>query len=217
MKSRLSRSRYFVPDLSPQQRPELSAVRPRVVFVGESPHVREVEPQAAQERRPLCGPAGKAWWKALGEALEGDVSDDVSLERMLRLCGRHSIAVINAVQLPLDPGITRVLPDADTVKLLGFSKAAGPAHYKRRKAAPEVRAAVALLRERLMHPSVLSAAVHPLGNDAEWFVREALAGDASRIARKLPHPSAWWRRGGWFGQEARKILKEIFAVTAATQ
>src|SRR5690349_20606081 len=73
--------RFFVPDLAPYNRTSLSDLIPRVVFVGESPHVNEVEPEALNERRPLCGAAGRQWWKLLGELLEGEISEDVSLVR----------------------------------------------------------------------------------------------------------------------------------------
>ena len=35
------RKRFFVPDLSPEQRQQLKAIEPKIVFVAESPHERE--------------------------------------------------------------------------------------------------------------------------------------------------------------------------------
>lgn len=207
-------SRFLVPDLSPKDRSALKANRPRMIFVGESPHVSEVEPEKLGERRPLCGAAGRQWWSLLSEVLEGKPNQEVTLSHLLGFCERHRLAVMNAVQYPLDPKVARVFPDADPVKNLGFNKVSGPASFKRMKKTDPMKRAIESLAERLNHPSVAGIPIYPLGNDALWFVEQALLlaeGDASRLGGKIPHPSAWWRQGGWFGRLARERLDEIFA------
>lgn len=199
--------RFFVPDLTPMDRTELRDIRPGVVFIAESPHISEVEPGRMRERRPLCGVAGRRWWSLLSELLEARADPDVSLERLLGLCGRFSLAVMNSVQFPLDPKITALYPGADPVRNLGFSKSAGEWSYKRLRNGRAVRAAIANLRVRLRDPRLEGAEIWCLGNDSEWFVTQALSapGDPA-IAGKVPHPSAWWRRSGLFGRIAREKL-----------
>lgn len=204
-------SRFFVPDLTPEAREELSAMKPLVLFVGESPHVSEVEADELHQRRPLCGAAGKQWWSLLSELLEGAPNSDVTLKRELNLCGKYRIAVMNAVQYPMDPKVTSVFPDADPLKNLGFGKFTGEYSYRKVKTNPLVQAAIEALRKRLNHPSVRELKVHPLGNDAEWLVTQALGHDQvlRRFGTKIPHPSAWWRQGGYFGRVAREILEKV--------
>lgn len=199
---------YLVPDLSPRDRDALSGMKPRVIFVAESPHTSEIAPERLGERRPLCGAAGKKWWAALGEVLEGDSSEEVSLERMLRLCREHGIALLNAVQVPLDQAVTKKEPAADPLKTVGFCKNTGPHSYRRLKDSPTVRSAIESLRNRLETPGLEAVPIHCLGNDAEWFVRRAL-GDSPRIQGKIPHPSAWWRKGGHFGRVAKGALAQL--------
>ena len=210
----LTPSRYFIPDLSPEFRSELKRARVRWVFVAESPHTSEVEPESAEQRRPLCGSAGRAWWKALGEILEQDPSSDTSLERLLRICKNHGIAVMNAAQVPLDSKITKLFPKADPLKALGFSKDPGKSYYKNQKASKGMKAAIDSLRRRLTHAAVRQADIYALGNDAEWFVQEALKENPKNLERvkgKIAHPSAWWRRAGYFGKIAKEKLKEILS------
>lgn len=203
--------RFFVPDLSSVDRKALKGICPQFIFVAESPHVSELEPEILEERRPLCGKAGREWWSLLGDILENDPSTDVSLERMLRLCKTRRIAVINAVQYPLDPKVARVFPGADPVKHLGFSKEQGPHSFKKLKDSVEVSSMVQALRARLEDPCLIGAKVVCLGNDAEWFVTRALGNAASaRMEKKIPHPSAWWRQGGLFGRIAKERALEIF-------
>jgi hypothetical protein len=203
--------RFFVPDLSPIDRVELQKVAPKTVFVAESPHISELEPDSESERRPLCGKAGKQWWSLLGEFIEDDPGEEVDLQRMLRLCQAVPIAVINAIQFPLDPKVARVFPKADPVKNLGFSKEPGPFSFKKLKEGEGVRSCISALRGRLLNPYLLGAQVICLGNDAQWFVEAALGEQASkRMGVKIPHPSAWWRRGGLYGRMARERAIEIF-------
>ena len=203
--------RYLVPDLSPLDREALSRMRPRFAFVAESPHLNEIQPEEKSERRPLCGMAGRQWWSLLSELLEGEANPDVSLERLISLCLKHRIAVLNAVQFPLDPKISKKYPGADPIENLGFCKASGPYHYKKLKNSPEVRKSLQSLRDRLNHPSLSASKVICLGNDAEWFVQRALLSpeEQARLGDRIPHPSAWWRRGGLFGRIAREKLEGI--------
>lgn len=119
---------------------------------------------------------------------------------------------MNAVQYPLDRGISKSQGNADPLKTVGFCKNPGPHFYKKMKSTPEVRKAVEALRARLLAPALSKATFHCLGNDAQWFLEQALSKEeqALRVGDKLPHPSAWWRRGGFFGRVAREKLREIF-------
>jgi hypothetical protein len=203
-------SRFWVPDLSPKDRKDLAQTQVRWVFVAESPHINEIEPDRMDQRRPLCGVAGRQWWGLLSELLEGEANSDVSLDRLIHFCKREKIAVMNAVQSPLDPKITKYFPEAEPVANLGFNKVSGPNSFKRLKNSAQVQNAIHSLRERLLHPQVAQASVHCLGNDAEWFVSQALGQESLvRLGEKIPHPSAWWRRGGQFGRTAREKLTEI--------
>jgi hypothetical protein len=209
----MKKTRYFVPDISPVDRPELKNLVPKIVFVAESPHISEVEPENRAERRPLCGAAGRQWWRKLGEILAEESSDDVSLERMEKLSSKNRIAVINAVQFPMDPKVAVKYPEAEPVENLGFAKASGEFGYKKQKKSPEMQEAIRNLRKRLTDPAMKSATVFPLGNDAEWFVSQALTPEEykERVKGKIPHPSAWWRQGGLFGRIAQEKLEKIFS------
>lgn len=203
-----SSSRYFVPDLSPRDRGVLSQVRPRFVFVAESPHIHEVEPDPVMERRPLCGAAGRVWWKKLSEVLNTP-APELTAEGLIEFCFLHRLAVINAVQVPLDPKVTKQFPAADPYLSLGFQKDTGVRSYKKRGGS--FFEAVSSLRDRVFDDRIKNAPLISLGNDADWLLREVL-GDlaSSRILTKIPHPSAWWRRGGFYGDEADRILKRLF-------
>lgn len=203
--------RFFVPDLSPLDRPGLSGVHLRLIFVAESPHVSEIEPDSPSERRPLCGKAGKLWWRKLGEVFDSNPTDDVSLEHMLGFCSRHRFAVMNAVQYPLDPKIALHFPPAEPIANLGFAKTSGEFSYKKRNTNPKVEPVLEGLRQRLTHGAMTGVPVVVLGNDAEWFVTAALGPEQARarILSKIPHPSAWWRKSGFFGRLATQKLQEI--------
>ncbi|MBI3557203.1 MAG: hypothetical protein HY074_13145 [Deltaproteobacteria bacterium] len=208
--NRAYRNRYLVPDLTPEQRSQLVSLKPRLLFVAESPHVNEIEPDDIAQRRPLCGKAGQAFWHMIGRLLADEDSTDTSLERELRLCQLGNFAVLNAVQFPLDPKVMQVTGLAcDPVTNLGFSKVA-PTMYKKLRTTKPVETAVELLRERLVHPSLCNAPVVSLGLDAQWFVDRAvgLIGE-SRHLMTVPHPSAWWRQGGKFREKARAQLTEL--------
>ncbi|OFZ17731.1 MAG: hypothetical protein A2X94_15200 [Bdellovibrionales bacterium GWB1_55_8] len=203
--------RYFVPDLSPQQRGEVRNFFVDRVFVAESPHIHEVEPEDRNERRPLCGAAGRRWWRMLGELLEQAPLQDLCSKSLVDFCAKHRFAVLNAIQFPLDPAVTRLFPQADPLKTLGFSKAAGVRRYKRMKDSEEVRGRLTELRARLEHPALAGKPIYALGKDAEWFLLQAL-GDLKQPASVgwIPHPSAWWRQGGKLENDAREKLKQVF-------
>ncbi|MCM2323292.1 MAG: hypothetical protein NDJ90_08510 [Oligoflexia bacterium] len=203
--------RYRVPDLTPAERAELRDAKIRFIFVAESPHTHEIAADSPAERRPLCGAAGKKWWSALGEFLEGDASEDVSLSRMLRLCRTHGIAILNAVQYPLDCAITRTEPKADPLRTVGFCKNAGADSYKKQKSSLKMREMLTSLRSRLEAPELAGAPIRCLGNDARWFVEQALGPEETkrRLEDRLYHPSAWWRKGGHFGRVSREKLREL--------
>lgn len=200
--------RFFVPDLSPEGRPQLRDFTPRYAFVAESPHVSEISPEKLDERRPLCGKAGLQWWGLLSELLEGESSTDVSRSRLEAFCQKHRIAVLNAVQYPLDPKVSASFAQAAPALTIGFSKAPGTDHYKKMKGSRELGFALQSLRERLQHPSLGDCPIYCLGNDSEWFVSQALGKEEflRRVKGRIPHPSAWWRRGGLFGRIAREKL-----------
>lgn len=231
-------SRYFVPDLSPQDRTALESLRPKVIFVAESPHVSEVEPDEIEARRPLCGMAGRQWWSMLNEILgeggnsetaksevqesnfRGKLSQDVSLPYLIEFCRSNRIVVMNAVQFPLDPKVAKRFPEAEPVKNLGFSKVGGVSSFKKLKTSEPVKFAIHSLKQRLCHPNLAGIPIHCLGNDAEWFVMQAISDPSqcgelqenllARLGEKIPHPSAWWRQGGLFGRIAREKLMRIF-------
>lgn len=204
------RQRYFVPDLTPQQRLQLREFQPEFIFVAESPHEAETTPEGLYERRPLCGRSGQVFWSMVSELLTGQASKAVDLDWQLTLARAGGFAVMNAVQFPLDPKITAHHgAKADPVSHLGFSKVA-PASYKKLSHGPDVEHAVELLRERLYHPALSSLPVVALGLDAQWFVTEALGAECGwRLAATVPHPSAWWRQGGKLRSRARAQLTEL--------
>jgi len=208
----LLNSRYFVPDLSPEFHQALCKIKPKHVFVAESPHVHEVAPEDRKERRPLCGAAGKKWWGILSELLEGERQTDLTLQNLLSFCVKHKVVILNAVQFPLDPKVGQEFPEADPVMNLGFNKVSGPYSFKRLKDIDVVCQRIRDLRQRLKHPTIQHLPVHSLGNDSEWFVKRALQqlGQEERFGSKIPHPSAWWRKGGYYGEVAQAQLKSIF-------
>lgn len=210
----LLNQRYFVPDLSPQFHQSLLRIKPQYVFVAESPHVSEVTPQELAQRRPLCGAAGKKWWGELSGLLEGRVAEELSLGYLLRFCARHRIVILNAVQFPLDPKVGQEFPEADPIQNLGFNKVSGQYSFKKLKDSSAVVQRIKDLSQRLNHPSIAHLNVHCLGNDSEWFVQRALGqlSQEHRLGTKIPHPSAWWRKGGYYGEVAQAQLKKMFQV-----
>lgn len=210
-RTHLGDSRFYVPDLSPRDRNFLKKLRPRAIFVAESPHTSEIESDIQSQRRPLCGAAGRQWWGLLTELLEEGQLPDVSLKSLLSFCLQHQMSVMNAVQSPLDPKVSQLFKAADPVKNLGFSKVRGPTSFKKRQKSPSMQAAIESLRVRLCDSTLQEAPIYCLGNDAEWFVRQALQSTDSwhRVKEKIPHPSAWWRQGGLFGKIAREKLSRI--------
>ncbi|MEW6057859.1 MAG: hypothetical protein AB1540_14725 [Bdellovibrionota bacterium] len=208
-KDQYYRERFFVPDLTPEQRSQLKKLKPKLVFVAESPHESEVAPEMRAERRPLCGKAGREWWQKIGQILKDEDDKSTELGRLLELCLAGDFAVMNAVQYPLDPKITLYQgEEAAPVRGLGFSKVS-PYSYKKLKDTEAVRRAVQNLRERLNHSSLVHALVVSLGNDAQWFVNQALQGSLERHLETIPHPSAWWRQGGKLRTRAELQLTSL--------
>jgi hypothetical protein len=205
--------RYFVPDLSPLDRRLLKSAEVEHVFIAESPHISEIEAEAEELRRPLCGMAGRQWWTMLAEVLGENEEVTLTAESLQLFCRKYRLAVLNAVQYPLDPKVTKRFQEADPVKNLGFQKASGPYSFKRLRGTEPVQTAIRLLEQRVRHPSLSQAKIHCLGNDAQWFLGHALAPypeDFQRYVEKIPHPSAWWRQGGFFGRVAHEKLSKIF-------
>lgn len=205
--------RYFVPDLSPMDRHLLKTAEIQAVFIAESPHISEIESEVEELRRPLCGMAGRQWWTMLAEVLGENEEVGLSAESLQLFCRKYRIAVLNAVQYPLDPKVTKRFQEADPVKNLGFQKASGPYSFKRLRATESVQSVLRHLEKRVRHPSLSQAKIYCLGNDAQWFLGQALAPypeDFQRFVDKIPHPSAWWRQGGFFGRVAHEKLDKIF-------
>ena len=206
--------RYFVPDLSPIDRSMLKTAVIENIFIAESPHISEVEAEAEELRRPLCGMAGKVWWTMLSEVLGENEEVSLTGESLTLFCRKYKIAILNAVQYPLDPKVAKRFPEADPQSNLGFHKGSGPHSFKRMKASVQVQTAVQSLENRLKHPTLKNAKIYCLGNDAQWFLAHALASspeDLQRFVDKIPHPSAWWRQGGYFGRVAHEKLSKIFS------
>jgi hypothetical protein len=205
--------RFFVPDLAPWDRPIFAQLKPKWIFVAESPHVNEVEPPLVKDRRPLCGKAGQKWWNLLSELWSDPIDAGLSSRDLEQFCLKHRLFVMNAVQLPLDPKIVSHFPGADPILTLGFHKGSGPFSFKALKRAPSVQGAFSSLRQRLMRPECHSAPMICLGNDAHWFVEQVLLSSDSplkeKVEEKIPHPSAWWRRGGYYGRVAQERLESL--------
>ena len=189
--------RYRVPDLLPGA-PESA----RAVFVGESPHRDEVASETPEERTPFRGMAGREWWSAVAQLAGREIAVKPMPPRAVLepLCQDLGIGLLNAVQYPLDPGITRHTgDDADPASALGCAKATGPTSYKRVFKEPArlnpVGQAIEDLRARLAPFVEAGVPVVCLGNDSRWFVDQALAENAEALARVqvMPHPSSWWR------------------------
>lgn len=202
--------RFFVPDLSPADRLELKNVPIRVIFAAESPHTQEVAPERVGERRPLCGPAGREWWKLLGEILGEEANEELSLGWMLHLCRKGKFALVNAVQYPLDARAR--LPQGGQIEALGFYKNSGPRYYKKLAGDARVLSALSSLRRRLEAKELRNAPIYCLGRDAEWFVKGALGKElfARRVKGVIPHPGGWrWSRYA-ARNVARACLRKIF-------
>ncbi|MBI2711751.1 MAG: hypothetical protein HYX41_02645 [Bdellovibrio sp.] len=178
--------RFFVPDLSPLDRPLLKSATM----------------------------AGRVWWTMLAEILGENDEVDLSAESLQHFCRKYKIAILNAVQYPLDPKVAKRFPEADPVSNLGFQKATGPYSFKKQRPNECVQTCIQSLAARVRHSSLAGAKVYCLGNDAQWFLGHALGPypeDFQRFVDKIPHPSAWWRQGGYFGRVAHEKLSQIFA------
>ncbi len=189
-------ARYRVPDLLPGTK------RVRAVFVGESPHRDEVAPESAGERSPFRGMAGREWWSALAKfqrhpLVAKPVPPRAELEA---LCRELGVAVLNAVQFPLDPKISlHTGESAVPARELGFAKDKGATGYKAvlktgGKQNP-VEQAIRDLQARLLPWVEAGVPVVCLGNDSRWFVERAVGAEGAAKLLTIPHPSSWWRNG----------------------
>lgn len=206
------KDRYFVPDLSPMDRPRLKNLRPKYVFIAESPHLNEIEETEASARRPLCGRAGQKWWALVAEVLGCNPPPDLSSRSLEDFCLENQLAVLNAVQYPMDPKITAKYPKADPILTVGFSKASGPTFYKKSGVRSELDLALQSLKNRLENEKIRATPRYALGNDALWIIEQAI----QKSVPKIPHPSAWWRKGGAFGRTARAQLVSLFQGASLT-
>jgi hypothetical protein len=123
------------------------------------------------------------------------------------------MAILNAVQFPLDPLVAKKFPQADPIKVLGFYKGAGEHSYKKMAKSKEFADASQSLKRRLEHPQLITCPIYSLGLDSEWFLKRTLSAKEfkKRYQGRIPHPSAWWRRGGAFREQAREKLSAIFS------
>lgn len=211
------KKRFCVADLTPAERVSMRDQPIKWIFVAESPHVNEVKEELAELRRPLCGKAGQEWWKMLEKIFRAsalELDPELTAESLENFCIHHGLAVMNAVQYPIDLKIMAHYGEAaDPERHLGFSKSGG-SHYKKQKKTFGVEKALKSLEARLMHPSLAAAPIYALGLDSKWFLEQLAIGNAMIAKRhqgSLPHPSAWWRKGGFFRQKAETLLNGVFA------
>ncbi len=205
--------RFRVEDLVPRD------VKPgefRAVFIGESPHRDEVAPDSASERSPFRGVAGREWWSALSRYLKApyDGKKVPPRSELLRLCSELRIAVMNAVQYPIDPKIELHQGEKSSPILqLGFHKATGEGSYKtvfKRGQKNPVTEAIDDLASRLRYFEDSDAALVCLGNDSRWFVEKALQKLGwERELVTIPHPSSWWRNAGYKSRAIDFLEQEL--------
>lgn len=215
----------WVPDLLP---PDLRAVK--VVFIGESPHRDEVAPESEGERTPFRGMAGGEWWTALSRFLPESAQPKTMKPvppraELIEICEELSIAVLNAVQFPIDPKITLHQGESSHPRVrLGFEKGSGIWGYRAVFSASgydgPVGLAICGLASRLMSFSEGEASLVCLGKDAEWFVKKALnllQRDRSTTCKpwlRIDHPSSW-RRNSAYRERAAKVLEDLLSKKAA--
>jgi hypothetical protein len=219
-KSKEFSDRFFVPDLVPDSGPGNRGPL-RAIFIGESPHRDEVSPEAPWERSPFRGVAGREWWEALSRYLaQPIVMRPVPRREVLEeSCSELGIAVMNAVQYPIDPKIVMHQGAAcDPRAQLGFEKGAGPFGYRAvlKAKGPDNAVAWAIqdLARRL--EKLDARRIVCLGNDSRWFTEQAqqLLPESSpfRYAelQTIPHPSSWWRNAD-YRRRALEVLREIMS------
>lgn len=202
-KSKQFVARYKVQDLVPEK-------VSRAVFVGESPHRDEVAPESPSERSPFRGVAGREWWSELAKFLSHPLAMRPVPPRatLMQVCEELEIAVMNAVQYPLDPKIMlHQGRESAPVVQIGFEKGVGEQSYKavyRQDLHPNpVESAIADLASRLTELKGAPAQIVCLGNDSRWFVERAVQEipvDAPLVQKPvltIPHPSSWWRNSAY--------------------
>ena len=198
--------RWRVPDLVP------NGVELCAIFVGESPHKDELKPEKKVERSPFRGSAGRRWWQEIfgcaGLQLQNDAQVPPKAE-LEYVCHKLRIAVLNAIQYPIDPRITKHYPACVPREYLKFDKGTrdrngngkGPFGYKTvfddQDCTDPVGEAIMDLARRLKFFSNMPAQIVCLGNDSQWFVRQAIrrlpAGCAlwGQEPVTIPHPARW--------------------------
>jgi hypothetical protein len=212
--------RFRVPDLKPPGGPG-SRGNLVVIFVGESPHRDEVAPTDPRERTPFRGAAGRAWWSELAKFLKHpkEVRPVPPRPVLLEICAELRIAMINAVQFPLDPKIAlHQGRQAAPIPNLGFEKGPGRLGYKAvwKKSGQKgpVGMAVSDLAKRLRPLQAGRARIVCLGNDSCWFVERALEllDPAHEIrVSTVPHPSCWWRKASY----RRRAIEALSSILTA--
>ena len=207
--------RYRVTDLVPSK-------KIKVIFIAESPHKDEVSSENPEERSPFRGIAGREWWGALSKftRVKPPTREIPPRDQLLVICNELGIAVMNAVQFPLDPKITlHEGAECSPHQFLGFQKSSGPLGYKAViKTGGQhnpVESAISDLRGRLidlkreLKKSNQVLIVVCLGNDSRWFVERATAADFEGLEiQTIPHPSSWWRKAE-YRSRALKLLEEL--------
>lgn len=198
--------RFWVEDLVP----EVPIGQIRCVFVGESPHTEEVEPPLQNLRSPFRGKAGRNLFeKICRKPIEGSIDREIWQKKIN--CSR--VAILNAVQFPLDEKITKPFPDASPSSNLKFAKVTGEASFRKVfiRNPDRLNPAFESLKERLNPYIVARIPVIALGGDAEWFIRAVWGEDFVNnkdLFSKCPHPVTW----KWFpkqGAIAETVLDQI--------
>lgn len=220
--------RWFVPDLVP------NGIELCSIFVGESPHKDELKPERKIERSPFRGSAGKQWWLEIFGCAELPWQHEALIPPRTELehvCGRLRIAVLNAVQYPIDPKITRHYPACVPREYLQFDKGTrdvkgngkGPFGYKTvlddQNCTGPVGERIIDLARRLKRFSKMPAQIVCLGDDSEWFVRRAIQQltPGCALKKKLPvtisHPARWkyssQQLGRNYREDAVRTLKQL--------
>jgi hypothetical protein len=234
--------RWLVPDLVP------TGVELRAIFVGESPHKDEVKPKNKGERFPFRGSSGRSWWVeifdcaalSLGATPLPALSDVPPRLELERVCRDLRIAVLNAVQYPIDPKITKHYPSCVPREFLKFDKGTrdgkgmgngkGPFGYKTvlqvQDCVDPVGGRVSDLAWRLRRFGQMPAQVVCLGHDSKWFVNQAMrrlpqdCALARQPPETIPHPARWRFSGHQSGKDYRadavRVLKRLISEAIAS-
>jgi hypothetical protein len=178
-------------------------------FIGESPHKDEITPEKKIERSPFRGSAGRDWWAPILACAGRHGPHMLSRAEHEQVCHQLRIAVLNAVQYPIDPKISQHYPNCVPREFLEFDKGTrdrtgngkGPCGYKTvfqdQDFAGTVGERIIDLTGRLERFSQMPAQIVCLGNDSRWFVSQAIqrlhpaCALTSRPLETIPHPARW--------------------------